>query len=135
MDWNRTHDWIVERRHEHEIVLAVIFSAAPPSIEELKLVRNLLPEFSSEPPGQVRQRIRDGRLDLGVLSALDARAIITRAAALGLRVDSTVSTRTAYVFEDRTAAAVLVVEHDDQAAQLASEMIAAGVPVRDVEVD
>jgi hypothetical protein len=40
-----------------------------------------------------------------------------------------------YVFEDRTAAAVLVVEHDGQAAQLASEMIAAGVPVREVEID
>ena len=135
MNWNRTHDWIVERRYQHEIALVVIFNAAPPSIEELKLVRSLLPEFSNEPPGHLRQRIRDGRLDIGVLSALAARAIITRAAALGLRVDSTASTRTSYVFEDRTAAAVLVVEDDGHAAQLASEMIAAGVPVREVEVD
>lgn len=135
MNWNRTHDWIVERRYEHEIALAVIFKTAPPSIEELKLVRRLVPEFSNGPPGQFRQRIRDDRLDLGVLSALEARATITRAAALGLRIDSTASTRTTYVFEDRTVAAVHVVEDDDQAAQLASEMIAAGVPVREVEVD
>jgi hypothetical protein len=126
---------MVERSHVQEIGLVLVFHTVPPSIEELKRVRSLLPELSNATPVDLRQRIRDGRLELGVRPALEARAIISRAQSLGLRADSTTCLRTSYVFENRTTGAVLLVEDDAQAAQLANEMIAAGVPVREVEVD
>lgn len=133
--WDRTRDWLIQRSHHYELALVVVFQSTQPSLEELTQARKLRPEFSNEPPTAFRRRIANGRLDLGVLPAAEGRAVATFASTLGLTVETRATAQTVYLFKDRAASAVLLVEDQEESERIASEMLAAGVPMVDVEVD
>jgi anti-sigma-K factor RskA len=133
--WDSTRDWLIQRSHHYQVALVVVFQSAQPSLEELAHARKLRPEFSNEPPKTFRRRILNGRLDLGVLPAVEARATAALASALGLTLEPKATTQTVYLFKDRAASAVLIVEDQEESERVASEMLAAGVPMVDVEVD
>jgi hypothetical protein len=135
LDWNKARDWIILRSRHYELALVVVFASAQPSIDELRKARKLRPEFSNESPATFRLRIQDGRLDLGVLSREEGRAIARLATSLGLAVEHVATARIVHSFKDRGGSGYLIVEDDRDAEQVATAMIAAGVPVEDAEVD
>lgn len=133
--WDPTRDWLIQRSHHYQVALVVVFQSAQPSLEELTQARKLRLEFSNEPPTAFRRRIVNGRLDLGVLRAVEARATATLASSLGLTLEPKATAQIVYLFKDRAASAVLIVEDQEESERIASEMLAAGVPMVDVEVD
>jgi hypothetical protein len=133
--WDPTRDWLIQRSHHYELALVVVFHSAQPSLEELTQARKLRPEFSNEPPTVFRRRIENGRLDLGVLPAVEGRATAALASSLGLTLEPRATAQTVYLFKDRAASAFLIVEDQKESERIASEMLAAGVPMVDVEVD
>ena len=135
LDWDKTRDWIILRSRHYELALVVVFASAQPSTDELRQARKLRPEFSNESPATFRLRIQDGRLDLGVFPREEGRAIATLATSLGLAFDNVATARIVHLFKDRGGPVYLIVEDDRDAEQLATAMIAAGVPVKDAEVD
>jgi hypothetical protein len=135
VEWDKTGDWLIQRSHAYDLALVVVFGAAQPSMDELRRARKLRPEFSNESPATFRHRIADGRLDLGVLPRDEGRELANRATSLGLAVEHLASARRVYLFKDRGSSGYLLVENELDAERLATAMIAAGVPVVDVEVD
>jgi hypothetical protein len=135
LDWDKSRDWIVLRSRHYQLALVVVFASAHPSIDELRLARKLRPEFSNESPAAFRRRIQHGRLDLGVLPREEGRAVASLATSLGLTLEHVATARIVHVFKDRSGPGYLLVEDDRDAEQLAAAMIAAGVPVKDGEVD
>ena len=135
LDWDKTRNWIVLRSRHYELALVVVFSSARPSIDELRQARKLRPVFSNESPAAFRRRVQDGRLDLGVLPREEGRAIATLATSLGLAFEHVGTARIVHLFKERDGPGCLIVEDDRKAEQLAAAMIAAGVPVKDAEVD
>jgi len=133
--WDPTRDWLIRRSHHYRLALVVVFHSAQPSLDELARARKLRPEFSNEPPTAFRRRIERGRLDLGVLPAAEGRAIAALASSLGLTLEPRATAQTVYLFEDRKSGAVLIIEDLIEAEQIATEVLAAGVPMVDAEVD
>jgi hypothetical protein len=135
-DWDRTRDWLIQRSRHYDLATVVVFATAQPSMDELRRARKLRLEFSNESPATFRRRIDNGRLDLGVAPREEGRALVTLAASLGLVVEHKATARTVYLFKTQSGPpGYLVVEDDADAERLATAMIAAGVPVVDVEVD
>ena len=124
-----------ERIETMATVITAPCTTKRPSIDELRKARKLRTEFSNESPATFRLRIQDGRLDLGVLSREEGRAIARLATSLGLAVEHVATARIVHSFKDRGGSGYLIVEDDRDAEQVATAMIAAGVPVEDAEVD
>ena len=133
--WDPKRDWIIQRSHHYQLALVVVFESEQPSVDELARARKLRPEFSTEPPTAFRRRVQSGRLDLGVLSRVEGREVASLASSLGLTLEPKAIAQTVYLFQDRTTGAYLIVEDPHHAEQVASEMLAAGVPMVSVEVD
>jgi len=135
VDWDKTRDWLIQRSHYYELALVVVFGSANPSMDELRRARKLRPEFSNESPAIFRRRVENGRLDLGVLPREEGRILASHATSLGLAVEHVATARRSYSFKDRGGPGYLLVEDESDAERLANAMIAAGVPVIDLEVD
>lgn len=132
--WDRTHDWVLERFFHDQTRVTIQFQLARPSVAELAAVRRCSPQFQHLAPAAVRATIGEsGLLQLGVLPSPEARELIRAAEAQGLRVIAECASCVSYLPHNLTTGSAWLIEDDAEAAEVARAMMAAGVPVRDVE--
>jgi hypothetical protein len=134
VEWERNHDWVLHRVFHELTSLTIQFAVEKPSVKELIALRQCLPKFRDTPPAALRGMIGDsGTLDLGLLAERDARGIMKMLQAEGLKFVARDASTISYLPEDKTLKSVLLIEDDVEAARIAEEMLAAGVPVEDIE--
>src|SRR5262245_34464394 len=132
--WDRTHDWIVNRIFHERARLTIRFNGNSPTVSELIAIRKCLPQFRHVPPTQLRASIGNSRqLELGEMPTREARQISEAARIEGLDASVENASFISYLAEDRTMGGAWLIEDYQEACRLAESMIAAGVPVRDIE--
>jgi hypothetical protein len=131
VDWDRTDSWQVRRIHEPRKRLRAHIS----DMSDLARVRTLMPELRDVSPAEIRARVRDGELDLGEHGQIIGTRLIAAAKKLGLRLTVETDEIVRHEFFNRTRNVTLHVDDADEAARVAEEMVAAGVPMTFVEID
>jgi hypothetical protein len=136
IDWDRSHDWIVERTFYNRLRVSVRFAAGKPSVAELVAVRRCFPQFANMPPQSLLTQVgHSGALEIGTFPATEARHSVKDAQQAGLNVVAENASYVIYVPVDRTLGCAMLIEDDGEARATAEAMIAAGVPVNPIEVD
>jgi len=132
LDWDRTHDWVLQRFSSDRAELMVLFEASQPSLRELMALRQCLPSFKDIPPAAARaQAGSSGQLELGELPGPEARRLQSKLQRVGVRSEVRVTSRVSYTPLDRTTGLAWLIEDEADAARIAVQMIQAGVPVED----
>ena len=133
VEWERAHNWVLQRFQSDRAELTIFFAALCPSIRELMAVRRYLPAFQDRPPADVRASVGDsGRLELGILPGPQARLLFGQLRGAGLKAEMRVTSCVTYMPFDRTLGSVLLIEDRKEAEQLVKEMTAAGVSIQDI---
>lgn len=134
LEWDRSHDWVLERFWHDRTHVVIQLRQAPPSVAELVAVRRCLPQFRDMPPADLRAMIGDaGMLSLGVLPTAQAQQLIQAIEAQGLQVVTEDASRASYLPHNRTTQSARRIDDEAAAAALVREMLAAGVPVNNRE--
>lgn len=134
IDWDRTHDWELQRIRRDLTRVVIRFRHVPPSVDELVAIRRALPKFCNLSPGDVRAAIGQvGELELGVLPSPEARQIIEVVQRQGLDAIAADASSVGYLPLDRTIGCALLIEDAAESTATVQAMLAAGVPIRDVE--
>jgi hypothetical protein len=134
LEWDRSHDWVVQRNFHELTRVSIRFRQGTPSVAELIAVRRCLAQFRNWPPGALREAIRaSGMLALGDLPTREARPLIESATAEGLEVVAENCSFVSYLPHDRTTGCAWLIEDDAESREVAEAMIALGVPVQPVE--
>jgi hypothetical protein len=132
-EWDRSHDWVVQRYHSDRAELTVLFEVGRPSVRELAALRRCLPAIRDIPPSAARARSgHQGRLELGEMPGPEARRLLCELRRVGLRAELRVTSTVSYLPLDRTTGTALIVENDADATRLAEQMIQAGIPVQEI---
>jgi hypothetical protein len=134
LDWDRSHDWVLHRFWNDLTRITIHFRQAPPTAAELAALRRCLPRFRDTAPSAVRAALTPaGVLPLGEMPTREARRLIEVAQAQGLDVVAEGASFASYLPYDRTSGCVWLIEDNSEAAAVAEAMLAAGVPVQEVE--
>jgi hypothetical protein len=133
-DWNRSHDWVLQRFWNDLTRVTIRFRCERPSVVELVALRRCLPEFQNVSPRALREEIgKSGVLSLGVLPTRQARNMIGAMQGQGLEVVAENASFASYLPLDRTCGCALLIEDDKEAESVAREMLALGIPIEDVQ--
>lgn len=89
--WESDEEWLIWRIHWHSYHVAIQFTQSGKiSVEELRLMRALVPELANLPPAEARKQIgTSGIYDFGVQGGREGSILIREAKALGLNVIAT----------------------------------------------
>jgi len=132
--WDRSHDWVVQRYYYDLTRVAIRFEGGSPTVAELLAARRCLPQFRDTPPAELRASIGiAGSLSLGEMPTREARRLAEAAEAAGLDVVMDNASFISYLPYDRTAGCAWLIEDDAKARSIAEAMIAAGVPLQEVD--
>ena len=132
--WDRSHDWILQRFWNDQLRVCIRLRHQPPSVAELAALRRCLPQLRDTAPAAVRAMIgNSGILALGVLPTPEARQLIDRAQSEGLEVIGESASFVNYLPYDRTNGCAWLIEDDAEAAAVAQAMLAAGVPIQEIQ--
>jgi hypothetical protein len=134
LTWDRSHDWVLQRFWNDLTRVCIRFRQGPPSVAELVALRRCLPQFRHMAPATVRAQIgNSGVLTLGVLPTPEARRLIETAQGEGLEIVAESASFVSFLPYDRTTGCAWLIEDDAEAAAVAQAMLAAGVPVQNIE--
>jgi hypothetical protein len=132
-DWDRAHDWVLQRYASDRAELTVLFAGSRASLRELAALRRCLPGLRDQSPAVARARTgTEGRYELGELPGSEARRIRDMLKGAGLTVEFRNMSNVSYLPLDRTTGTALIVEDDAEMSLLAQQMIQAGVRVVDI---
>ena len=132
--WDRTHDWVLNRFWNDLTRVTIHFSEERPSLAEMAAVRRCLPQFRDLAPSAVKEKIAGSRtLLLGAMPTPEARTLIEALQNEGLQVVADAASFVCYLPHDRTTDCAWLIEDDAESAAVAQAMLAAGVPVQDIE--
>lgn len=133
---NPSHDWIVQRTHRLVISVVVTISLPRPSVPELKGLRRHVPQFQSESPTALRQRLEGtSNIVLSDVTHREAEQLVNGLLADGVKATVDQSVETSHLPIDRTTGCAWLIEVHDVANKVAEMMIQDGVPVVVVEQD
>lgn len=135
MDWDRTRRFVLYRSRWLEQSLTVVFESETPGVQELKALRSLRVDYGRMPPAHLKALVGDSRrFELGRFREPEASSILSKATALGLHIEAVERSQVSHCIVDTTDEphAIWLIEDDVEAERLALEMIAAGVPVREL---
>jgi hypothetical protein len=132
--WDRSHDYVLQRFWNELVRVTIRFKNSSPSVAELAAIRRCLPQFRDTAPASLRKSIGDSQtLALGEMPGRLARQLIEILAAEGLEVVAQSASYVSYLPFDRTTGCAWLIEDEAEAMAVAKEMMAAGVPVHDIE--
>ena len=132
--WDDSHDWVLLRMRKEITRVTIRFDQERPSLAELAAVRRSLPQFRDSAPATLKEKIGDsGMLPLGAMPTVEARRLIEAVQSAGLQVVAESESFVGYLPQDRTAGSVLLIEDAAKSAEIMQAMMAAGIPVEDVE--
>jgi hypothetical protein len=134
LTWDRSHDYVLHRLWNDLTRVTIRFRNSPPLVHELAALRRCLPQFRDMSPRCVRETIGASQeLSFAEMPTPDARRLMEAAQAEGLEVVAQSASFVSYLPFDRTTGRAWLIEDGAEAAAVAQEMLAAGVPVQDVE--
>jgi hypothetical protein len=134
LNWDRSHDWVLQRYWNDLTRVTIQFRQGPPSVAELAALRRCLPQYRHTPPAKVRAMVpASGVLNLGVMPTRQARELIGVAQAEGLEVVAESASFVSYLPYDRTTGCAWLIEDDVEALAVARAMQAAGISVVDIQ--
>jgi hypothetical protein len=132
--WDRSHDWVVQRHYNDVTRVTIRFGRGAPTVADLLAVRRCLPQFRNTPPAELRALIGStASLPLGEMPTREALRMVEATKAAGLEVVAVNASFISYLPYDRTTDCALLIEDEAEARSVAAAMIAAGVPVQQVE--
>jgi len=132
--WDRSHQWVLHCYHHKQVKVTATMDG-PHLVPQLMAARQIWEKFQTMLPAQVRERIVNGRLPLGVVSTTEWWRMREKAATLGLKLEAEGTSTVTYLPEDKTAGAAWHIDSEAEMLKIAKEMMAAGVPVVVSEVD
>jgi hypothetical protein len=133
--WDDTHNWVLQRFWKDLTRVSIRFEKSRPTVRELGALRRCLPQFQNTPLLALREKIGEiAALQLGIMPTPEARVLIDAARKYGLHAIAESASRVSYLPLDCTTGCAWLIEDEDQSAAVAQAMLAAGVPVRDIEV-
>jgi hypothetical protein len=136
LKWDPSRDWVIHKRWRNTAHVAVVFREMPPRADYLRRVRRAFSELRDASPLELRSRIApDGRPVIGERSGMELHAILERARAESLELDVTDTSRPSLSAIDRAAKSIWLICDDELGRITCEAMIAAGVPVIQVEED
>ena len=123
-------DWELIYSVMEQITLTATFENPLPSARELKVLRELVPDLTHEPPHQLKARIGDAqKLELGAFSPAEAQALMRKMGQRGVFVRAADASHRGYLPIHRATQMALVIEDEALDMRLAEQMKAAGVEV------
>ena len=134
-DWDRSHEWVIERWWKKRAVVTIKFRGEGPSAAELYALRRCLPEFQHVAPMAVRNSIGNvSRFEMAELEEREARQVAETLARAGFSLDVVVRSVVHHLPIDRTMqVAWLIEDWAPDRDEMIRQMIAEGVPIVDVE--
>jgi hypothetical protein len=134
MDWERDHEWVLHRSWNDLTRVTIRFQNAKPSLSELAAIRRCLPQYRDMAPAAARTSIGEtGQLPLGVMPTPEARGVIEIIQKEGFIVDAECASYVSYMPLDKTTSCALLIENEAEAKAVVQSMLAAGVPVQQIE--
>lgn len=134
IEWDRSRDWVLIRYERVFASVTIEFDHDDPSIREILAVRQCLPQFRDTPPKAIREHLgTNGRFHLGQMAQDVADELVETATQNGLCMKAERFSRVSYLPCDQATRVAMLIDNDADAAALAQEMIAAGVPIRRFE--
>jgi hypothetical protein len=134
LDWDRSHDWVLQHFWTDQTRVTICFRQGAPSLGELVALRRCLPEYRDVPPADLKAMIGDtGSLPLDILPTPDARRLIDAARGQGLEVVAESASFVSYIPFDRTTGCAWLIEADAEREAVARSMLEAGIPVQEVQ--
>jgi hypothetical protein len=133
-DWDRSHDWEVQRVWHDRTHVTIKLKQIPPSVKELASLRRCVPQLRKMTPRTARAAVSEtGTFSLGMMPTPEALKFISEAEAQGLHIVAERTTIVSYLPYDRTDDCAWLIEDDSEARAIADSMIKSGVPVRESE--
>lgn len=122
--------WVVICVRKQELALSLVFSREGPSVQDIKAIRSVLPEYSLLSATAVMSRLRGKALvDLGSFESREGRACREK----GLAVQELVQDGPVYhLFNEQTKCA-LIIEDDLLAKEVLEAALNFGMPVKELE--
>jgi hypothetical protein len=134
LPWDHTHDWVVQRYYNDLTRVTIRFGHGTPTLTELLAVRRCLPQYRNTPPAELRVSFGSTvTLPLGEMPTREALRLAEAAEATGLDVVAENASFISDLPYDRTTGCAWLIEDDVDARLVAEAMIAAGVPIQEVE--
>ena len=135
MTWDRSLNWVLVKTHHHQFDVSVILDT-PLSAQSLAAIRKLVPELQNTQISDLRSKLNgQSAVHIGTVNGQQCRDLDSAAQQFGLRLAITNTSFTSYLPIDKSNESMWLIEDDSQAARIAAEMIAAGVPVEHCEAD
>lgn len=133
--WNGTEPgWVVLCVRKQRLALSLAFSREGPTVQDIKAMRSVLPEYSLLSATEVMSRLRGKALiDLGRFESREGRRIVVACREKGLEVQELVQDGPVYhLFNEQTKHA-LIIEDDLLAKEVLEAALNFGMPVKELE--
>ena len=128
--------WTLHHYRHSESTITFHFLESGPTSSEILALKKLLDEFRDRPMSEVFQELRgQSTYTLSrTLGNIESRNLTEASRRLGLKVKADAIDRSSYL-PVRADGLAMLIEDDEEAAEVARRMIAAGVPVIEAEVE
>ena len=128
--WDGSEDWVLHKYEHRRTSLTVWFKSHEPTLQEIAMVRKLLPEYEHTPPRVLRNLVGDsGRLEVALCSMTEAKSVAERGRQLGLKVDTIDTFHITYLPQRRIDSVIVLTDDEALAERVWTKMIEQGVPV------
>lgn len=132
--WNRDDTWEVQRIFTERARLVVRIPQDGNRTSHLAALRRCSPELAVLAPSELLRLINDaGEIDLGDMAGRAARHLAGELEKQGASVKAINTSHTDFLPINRTSSSMWLIEDPVEARRIAEEMMAAGVPVVDVQ--
>ena len=117
--------------------LKISFAGSQPTIKEIIAVRKLIVAYQNTPAIEIRLLFKNKQeIDLGVMSSIEARRMISHAQKLNLEIIATDVSATDYLPINLKTNTALIIEDNDLARRVIEKMLESGVRVSEhIEID
>lgn len=126
--------WVVICVRKQELALSLVFSAEGPSVQDIKAIRSVLPEYSLLSAIEVMSRLRGKALvDLGRFESREGHRIAVACREKGLEVQELVQDGSVYHLFNEQTKHVLIIEDDLLAKEVLETALSFGLSVKELE--
>jgi hypothetical protein len=132
--WNRSDEWEIQQTFTHQARLVVVIPGADNRASSLAALRRCVPQLRElSIPEMMRRISSSGEIDLGDIAGYGAHCLAEKLEKQGVAVKVTNTSHTDFLPINRTNGSAWLIEDPVEAKRIVEDMIAAEVPVVQVE--
>ncbi len=123
--------------YNHQSSLKISFAGSQPTIQEIIALRKLIVAYQNTPAIEIKSLLKNQQeIDLGIVSSIEARKMISHARQLNLEIIATDVSATNYLPIHLKTNSALIIEDNDLARRVIEKMLQSGVRVSEhIEID